>query len=224
MKTSRRSSRQQAAPSHSKGKCGTCKFFLVKPDEVELAKHAMHIGACQPGIQCLGGQTRGACAKWQVRAERGMPMPWGNGPMVESTFSCSLYQPGGPTPGRLGSANTPTTQGDPPTTDFIETAFESLRSPGAALTFGVVGLMAFGAVLIGQRRWNRDDVRGEDFVVDADNRRYFFEMVPGGQRVTIYLPNGLKVDHTITSAAGRDPHQLREEVNAVIQDLYYEPL
>ena len=151
-------------------------------------------------------------------------MPWGNGPMVESTFSCSLYQPGGPTPGRLGSANTPATQGDPPPSEFLETAVEAFRSPGAAMTFGVVGLMAFGAVLLGQRRWDREEVRGEDFVVDADNRRYFFDLVPGGQRVTIYLPNGLKVDHTITSAAARDPHQLREEVNALIQDLYYEPL
>ena len=216
-------SRRSASPTHSQGKCGTCKFFLVKPDEVELAKHAMHIGACQPGVHCLGGQTRGACAKWQVRIEKGMPMPWGNGPMVESTFSCKLYQPGGPTAGRLGSANHPA-QVEPPTTGILESSIESIKSPGAAITFTALGLLAFTGVLLKQRRWADEEIKGEDYVLDEDQRRYYFEVIPGGQRVRIYLPNGLKVDHTITSAASRDDHQLRDEVNALIKDIYYEPL
>ena len=35
----------------------------------------------------------------------GLPMPWSDGPMVESTFSCKLWQPGGPSIKRMGSYN-----------------------------------------------------------------------------------------------------------------------
>ena len=80
-------------------KCGTCYWFIVKPDEIAVAQHAPPISECQPGKpHCLGGQVRGACEKWQERAQLGYEMPWGDGPMVESTFGCPLWKAGGPRP------------------------------------------------------------------------------------------------------------------------------
>ena len=87
-------------------KCGTCNHFWVKRDEVQLAVHAPHISECQPGKpHCLGGQVRGACDQWEKRMALGLPMPWADGPMVESTFSCKLWQPGGPRVKMMGSYN-----------------------------------------------------------------------------------------------------------------------
>jgi len=87
-------------------KCGTCYHFIVKPDEIALAQHAPSIADCKPGMpHCLGGQVRGACSVWEERAEKGLPMPWGFGAMVESTFSCKLYKPGGPRPRMAGGFN-----------------------------------------------------------------------------------------------------------------------
>ena len=87
-------------------KCGNCNHFWVKRDEIELAIHAPHISECQPGKpHCLGGQVRGACAVWQERMKLGLPMPWADGPMVESTFSCDLWQRGGPRAKQMGSYN-----------------------------------------------------------------------------------------------------------------------
>ena len=87
-------------------KCGNCVHFWVKRDEVELAQHAPHISECQPGKpHCLGGQVRGACDLWQVRMEKGLPMPWADGPMVESTFVCPLWEKGGPSVKMVGSYN-----------------------------------------------------------------------------------------------------------------------
>lgn len=82
-------------PSQKK-KCGNCIFFRVRPPEVELAKHALHVGECAPGVHCMGGQVRGTCDKWAERMEMGLPMPWGDQAMVESTFVCRLWQAGGP--------------------------------------------------------------------------------------------------------------------------------
>jgi hypothetical protein len=85
-------------------KCGTCIHFFVKPNEVEIARHAPDISKCQPGMpHCLGGQVRGGCAVWQERAEKGMKMPWGDGPMVENTFGCKLWERGGPSVKQVGS-------------------------------------------------------------------------------------------------------------------------
>jgi hypothetical protein len=87
-------------------KCGNCYHFWVKPDEIALAQHAPHISECQPGKpHCLGGQVRGACDVWQERKAKGMPMPWSDGPMVESTFFCRLWQRGGPRSKAVGSYN-----------------------------------------------------------------------------------------------------------------------
>ena len=89
-----------------KKKCGTCVHFFVKPPEVEIARHAPNIAACQPGMpHCLGGQVRGACSKWQERAENGYPMPLGMGPATDSTFSCPLWEGGGPSVKVAGSFN-----------------------------------------------------------------------------------------------------------------------
>jgi len=87
-------------------KCGTCFHFIVKPDEIAIAQHAPPISQCQPGKpHCLGGQVRGSCTQWEERAEKGYPMPWGMGPMVESVFSCPLWAPGGPRPRVAGGFN-----------------------------------------------------------------------------------------------------------------------
>ena len=87
-------------------KCGNCVHFIVQPIDLELARHASHVSQCQPGMpHCLGGQVRGACAVWEERAQRGYKMPWGLGPMVESTFFCRLWKEGGPTPRTRGGMN-----------------------------------------------------------------------------------------------------------------------
>ena len=88
-------------------KCGNCFNFVLKSrDEIDIAIHAPHISQCQPGLpHCLGGQVRGSCTKWEERAEKGYPMPWGDGPMVESTFFCRLWEKGGPRVKAIGSYN-----------------------------------------------------------------------------------------------------------------------
>ena len=115
-------------------KCGTCINFYVKPNEIEIAQHAPDISRCQPGMpHCLGGQVRGGCAKWEERAEKGMPMPWGDGPMVENTFGCKLWQRGGPSVKQIGSLNVAQT-GSP--------MLGGLTSPLAV----IAGIVAAGAV------------------------------------------------------------------------------
>jgi hypothetical protein len=79
---------QQAHEAAQERKCGTCKFFVVRPPEVEIAQIARPMAACQPGSHCSGGPVRGMCMKWK---ERGAPTP-----QMESTQLCPLYQPGGP--------------------------------------------------------------------------------------------------------------------------------
>ena len=87
-------------------KCGTCIHFQVRnTHEAEIAKQGMHISDCKPGApHCMGGQVRGACGVWMQRAENDLPMPWGEGPLVESTFSCELWEPGGPSLKRAGGS------------------------------------------------------------------------------------------------------------------------
>jgi len=68
---SRKLLRQSAALK----KCGTCKNFTVKPPEIELAKHAMPIEACGPGIHCLGGAVRGTCTALGVMTESTKVVP-----------------------------------------------------------------------------------------------------------------------------------------------------
>jgi hypothetical protein len=79
---------QQAAEASAERKCGTCRFFVVRPPEVELARMARPMSRCGPGSQCSGGPVRGMCQKWKVRGAAG--------PQMESTQVCNLYQPGGP--------------------------------------------------------------------------------------------------------------------------------
>lgn len=118
-------------------KCGTCVHFFVKPIEVEVAQHAPHISACQPGMpHCLGGQVRGACALWQERAEKGMPMPLGMGPAIDSTFSCKLWKRGGPSVKQIGSFNTGNT------VEQKKGITEHATSPLAI----IAGIVALGAV------------------------------------------------------------------------------
>jgi len=78
----------QADEAASERKCGTCRFFLVRPPEVEIAQIARPMAMCQPGSHCSGGPVRGICQKWR---ERGAPTS-----QMESTQICPLYQPGGP--------------------------------------------------------------------------------------------------------------------------------
>ena len=116
-------------------KCGTCINFFVKPNEIEIAQHAPDISRCQPGMpHCLGGQVRGGCGKWEERAEKGMPMPWGDGPLVENTFGCKLWQRGGPSVKQIGSFNVAQTDKAP--------MLGGLASPLAV----IAGIVAAGTV------------------------------------------------------------------------------
>lgn len=125
-------------------KCGTCKFFWVRADKAELAVKAPHISQCQPGMpHCLGGQVRGACQIWQERARMGLPMPWSDGPMVESTFSCKLWQPGGPSIKRMGSYNKK----------------KKDKSSGLVSTVGfLVSMVGLGAIVLNSGGANRKEV------------------------------------------------------------------
>lgn len=79
---------QQANEAAQERKCGTCRFFQVKPTEVEIAQIARPMSKCVPGSHCSGGPVRGMCSKWR---ERGAATP-----QMESTDLCPLYKPGGP--------------------------------------------------------------------------------------------------------------------------------
>ena len=111
-------------------KCGNCNNFVLKSrDEVEIAIHAPHISECQPGKpHCLGGQVRGSCTKWQERIDDGLPMPFGPGPMTESTFVCPLWEKGGPRVKAIGSYNKDSSTGD-------KKAILSILTSGAMMFF-----------------------------------------------------------------------------------------
>lgn len=81
-------------------KCGTCQNFIVKPPEVELAKYALPIGACAPGVHCLGGAVRGMCNAMGELAESTAMVP-------NTICGGKSYVPGGPTIRGMspGSAN-----------------------------------------------------------------------------------------------------------------------
>ena len=135
-------------------KCGTCRVFVVRnPDEAMLAQIARPESECAPGehtfqgqrIQgCVGGGVRGSCLKWQ---ERGAPNP-----MVDSTFLCKLYQPGGPTlkgmeSQALAPAGSAARVGEAVTVEVKRPGPLAELITAAAIGFGVVG----GAVLA--KRW-----------------------------------------------------------------------
>jgi hypothetical protein len=135
-------------------KCGTCRFFVVRnPDEAMLAQIARPESECAPGehtfqgqrIQgCVGGGVRGVCLKWQ---ERGAPNQ-----MVDSTFLCKLYQPGGPTlKGMEAQALSPSGSaariGEAVTVEVKRPGPFSELLAAAAIGFGVVG----GSILA--KRW-----------------------------------------------------------------------
>ena len=136
-------------------KCGTCRFFVVRnPDEAMLAQVARPESECAPGehtfqgqrIQgCVGGGVRGVCLKWN---ERGAPNP-----MVDSTFLCKLYKPGGPTlKGMEAQALAPAgsaarVESEPVTVEIKRPGALTELITAAAIGFGVVG----GAVLA--KRW-----------------------------------------------------------------------
>jgi hypothetical protein len=90
-----------AALSAKQLKCGTCRKFIVKPSEVEVARIARPMAACGPGSYCFGGPVRGWCEEHKQQQE--------------STGLCMKHEDGGPgirgidgsVPGSLavGSAN-----------------------------------------------------------------------------------------------------------------------
>lgn len=130
---------QQANEAAMERKCGTCRFFVVRPNEVEIAQIARPMAMCQPGSQCSGGPVRGMCQKWR---ERGAPTP-----QMESTQLCPLYQPGGPA--ILGMAEVEAAIGAGSFQKDAEAAAAASASEkatgGVALTLGVVGVLAAAA-------------------------------------------------------------------------------
>jgi len=139
-------------------KCGTCRFFVVRnPDEAMLAQVARPESECAPGehtfqgkrIQgCVGGGVRGVCLKWQ---ERGAPNA-----MVDSTFLCKLYKPGGPTlKGMEAQALSPA--GSAARVDEAVTV--EVQRPGALSEFftaAAIGLGLLGGSMLAKRWLNKD--------------------------------------------------------------------
>jgi hypothetical protein len=143
-------------------KCGTCIHFYVKPNEIEIAQHAPDISACQPGMpHCLGGQVRGGCGRWEERAQMGLPMPWGDGPMVENTFGCKLWQRGGPSVKQIGSFNVSGAEKAPVLGGFA--------SPLAV----IAGIIAAGAVKNFMSKKEDDYGYEEDVIFEQDDDFYY---------------------------------------------------
>lgn len=130
---------QQADEAARERKCGTCRFFVVRPNEVEIAQIARPMAMCQPGSHCSGGPVRGMCQKWR---ERGAPTP-----QMESTQLCPLYQPGGPSV--LGQAEVEAAVGMGSFQKDAEAAAAASASEkatsGVTLTLGLVGVLAAAA-------------------------------------------------------------------------------
>jgi len=122
---------QQAVEASSEKKCGTCRFFVVRPPEVELARMARPMSACGNGGQCSGGPVRGMCQKWKVRGAAG--------PQMESTQVCSLYQPGGPSVLGMSGGSF---QRDAAAYGAAQQAEQSRQVSGVLLSIGAVGLLA----------------------------------------------------------------------------------
>jgi hypothetical protein len=127
---------QQADEAARERKCGTCRFFVVRPNEVEIAQIARPMAMCQPGSHCSGGAVRGMCQKWR---ERGAPTP-----QMESTQLCPLYQPGGPA--ILGMAEVEAAVGagsfQKDEAAAAAAASSEKQMDGALLALGAVGLLA----------------------------------------------------------------------------------
>jgi hypothetical protein len=96
----------------------------------------------------VGGGVRGVCLKWQ---ERGAPNP-----MVDSTFLCKLYKPGGPTlkgmeAQALSPAGSAARVGETVNVEFKRPGALTELITAAAIGFGVVG----GSILA--KRWLNKD-------------------------------------------------------------------
>jgi len=104
--------------------------------------------------------------------------------------------------------------------EAVERAGELATTEGNVLAFSVVGLLALGSMLSNDWRWEGENLTGKPTVKGSDGRVYTYELSKGRQRVTIYLPTGRLVEHTVTAAAARDKRQLADEVSALVEDLY----
>lgn len=132
---------RQANEAAAERKCGTCRFFAVKPTEVEIAQIARPMAMCQPGSHCSGGRVRGICQKWR---ERGAATP-----QMESTQLCPLYKPGGPVV--IGMAEAQSMGAGSFQKDEVAAAAAAkaeIGSDGAVLTLGVVGVLAAAGLWI----------------------------------------------------------------------------
>ena len=126
------------ARSARQKKCGTCKNFAVKPPEVELARRALPIGMCAPGVHCLGGAVRGTCTALGTMAEStdlGSKMQCGGrqyvrgGPSVLGTATPAMVARGAVVYGSASRAPVPT-EGNTDGTWFAVAAVAAL--PGIA--------------------------------------------------------------------------------------------
>lgn len=196
-------------------KCGTCRNFRVRPNEITVAQHAKPMAYCGPGRYCHGGPVRGWCSKLGRQAEST------DLPCAEGT-----YQAGGPTVRRVGE-QTAVVAGSASrenvahrTQDMIDSAVESLSADGNILVFAITGAMVLGGSLLKQWSWEESETTGLALVCDEDGHEYPYKVLPGGRHAVIYLPTGRTVEHRITAAAARDPQQLADEVYALVLDLY----
>ena len=122
-----------------------------------LAQVARPESECAPGehtfqgqrVQgCVGGGVRGVCLKWQ---ERGAPNP-----MVDSTFLCKLYKPGGPTlKGMEAQVLSPAGSA----ARVGETVNVEIKRPGALtelITAAAIGFGVVGGSILAKRWLNKD--------------------------------------------------------------------
>lgn len=136
---------QQAVEASTEKKCGTCRFFVVRPPEVELARMARPMSACGNGGQCSGGPVRGMCQKWKVRGAAG--------PQMESTQVCSLYQGGGPSVLGMSGGSF---QRDATAYGAAQQAESAGQVSGVLLSIGAIGLLVLAK---GAQAWMQSRVQ-----------------------------------------------------------------
>jgi hypothetical protein len=145
-------------------KCGTCRNMTVKPPEVELAKYALPIGACAPGVKCLGGAVRGMCQALGVMVESTSMVP--NVPCQGRS-----YVPGGPSIHGTEGMDEQTRAAVMGLSGSMNTG-GAARAGGQIIDDGAAAIaLAFVGVLAGPAmKWALDRVRGSGSMAEDYTR------------------------------------------------------
>jgi hypothetical protein len=103
---------------------------------------------------------------------------------------------------------------------LIEQGRELTKNDGTFIALTSVGVLGVAGAIFNDWTWQPDEVRQLPFIEDDSGRRFYYERRPGGRYVTMYLPTGRRVKHTLTPLASKQDDQLEAEVFALIQDNY----